>query len=151
VIGAIVIGILAGIACYAFALATLIIRFLVVAGGPAAGLKSPYDRSAITFVSNFQASSATAWLMVATFGMALILRPPVVLPLGVMAGSVTNAAIVAIPSLTRAATGLQSQVAISLSVPEGRLLQLPDTWVLFGCVIPLPSASSLAASNLSLS
>lgn len=137
VIGAIVIGILAGVACYAFSLATLTIRFLAVAGGPPLGMKSPYDHSAIMFISNFQTSSATAWLMVASFAMALTLRPPVVLPLGVMAVSVTNAAIVAIPSLTPVATDLQSQVAVSLSTLEGPLVQLPYTCVLFGCAIPL--------------
>ncbi len=137
VIGAIAIGVLAGIACYAFALATLVIRFLAVTGGPPLGLKSPYDQSAIIFISNFQASSATAWLMIASFAMALALRSPVVLPLGIMAVSVTNAAIVAIPSLTQVAAGMQSQVAVSLSTPEGRLLQLPDTWVFFGCAIPV--------------
>jgi len=136
VVNAMLVAGLAAVASYAFTLAVLTVRFLAVTGSSELGQQSPYNDSAIAFIGNFQASSTAAWLVVACFVLALLLRPPVVLPLGVVAVSLINAAIVAMPSLTRNVILLRSQLATSLSIPDTWLMGLPADLVLFGCLAP---------------
>ncbi len=127
---------LAAVASYAFTLAALTFRFPAMTGSSELGRQSSYDQSAIVFIGNFQTSSTAAWLIVACFVLALLVRPPVVLPLGVIAASLTNAAIVAMPPLTHNVIGLRSQLATSLSIPDTWLMRLPAALVLFGCLAP---------------
>lgn len=135
VVNAIIAGALAGVASYAFTAAVITFRLLATQNGPVLGSHSPYDQSAIAFISNFQASSTTAWFIVACFAIALILRPPVVLPLGIAAVSVANAVLIATPQLSPRAPTLATQLAYSLSTPDGWLLRLPAKSVLLGCVV----------------
>ena len=135
VINAFAAAALAGIACYAFSVAVITFRFLTVPGGPLLGGRSPYDQSAIAFISAFQASSTIAWFVVACFAIALILRPPVVLPLGVIAVSVANAIVLALPHLSRSDVPFRDQVASTLAAPDSWLLSLPSKSVLLGCAI----------------
>jgi hypothetical protein len=134
VVNAITVAVLAGIAGYVIALAVIIFRFLKVAGGPVLGAHSPYDQSAISLISSFQTSSTMAWFIVVCFAIALFLRPPVVLPLGVMAISVANSIVLAVPPLSPAAADPNSQLADSLSMPDAWLLDLPAKSVILGCV-----------------
>lgn len=136
VINAMAAAALAGIASYAFAAAIITFRFLTVDNGPVLGAYSSYDQSAVAFISSFQASAATAWFIVACFSMALILRPPVVLPLGIAAVSITNASLLTVPPLSPTASAFHNQLAFSLSVPDAWLFHLPAKLVLYGCLIP---------------
>ena len=136
IVNAMLVAGLAAVASYAFTLAALTFRFLAMTGGSELGQQSPYNQPAVAFICNFQASSTAAWLVVACFVLTLLLRPPVVLPLGVVAVSVTNAAIVALPPLTGDTIFPRSQLAISLSIPDTWLMRLPTELVLFGCLAP---------------
>jgi len=123
----------AGIAGYVLTLTVITLRFTAVQGGPKLGADSAYDQSAVAFISSYQSSSSMAWFIVACFAIALILRPPLVLPLGVGAVSVANAFVLALPPLSSTASQPQSQLVESLSTPDNWLLDLPVNSVLWGC------------------
>jgi hypothetical protein len=134
VVNSFVVAALAGIASYAFAAAVITLRLIAVQNGPELGKNSPYDQAAISFISSFQTSPTTAWFIVACFALALILRPPVVLPLGVVAVSLANTILLALPGLSPTAPALASQLSYSLSAPDGWLFDLPVRYLVLGCV-----------------
>jgi hypothetical protein len=134
VVNSLVVAAFAGIASYAFAAAVITLRVIAVHNGPELGKSSLYDQSAISFISSFQTSSTAAWFIVACFGLALLLRPPVVLPLGVAAISVANTILLPLPALSPAAPALDSQLSYSLSTPDTWLFALPVKFVVLGCL-----------------
>lgn len=138
VVRALVAAAFAGLAAYAFTLAVITFRFLAVHNGPALGKHSPFNLTVVTFVGNFQASAATAALIVGSFALAMLLRSEILLPCGVALVAVANAILLGIPQriLTAATSGFRSQIAYSLSTPDGWLFRLPVGDVLWGCAIP---------------
>jgi hypothetical protein len=122
----------AGVAIYALGLAVITFRFLTMYHGLRLGQNSPLDSTVVTFVSNFQASAATGALVGGAFLLALLLKSEVLLPCGVALVSIANALLAGLPRMTPAA-GFRSQVAYSLSAPDGWLFKLPEADVLWGC------------------
>jgi hypothetical protein len=128
----------AGAAAYAFTLAIITFRFLAVYNGRPLGKNAPLDRTVITFVSNFQASAATAALIIGSLILAILLRSEILLPCGIALVSIANAILIGLPDkmLTGASAGFHSQVAYSLSAPDGWLFRLPVTDTMWGCLAP---------------
>jgi hypothetical protein len=89
--------------------------------------------SSLTIVN--QMPSTAWWFALACFGLAVFLRPPVVLPLSVIGVSIANAANVAVPPLSAAIDpGLGSQFTQSLAAPDSWLFRLPVNMVAWGCL-----------------
>jgi hypothetical protein len=126
----------AGMAAYAFTLAVITFRFVAVYNGSPLGKYSPFNHAVITFVSNFQASAATAALVGVSFALAILLRSEVLLPCGVALVAIANAILIGLPQQTAASTAFRSQMAYSLSAPDGWLFRLPVVTVPWACAIP---------------
>jgi hypothetical protein len=134
------IGALAAVASWAFTLAVVTFRFCSAHGNSMLGKDSPFNRQVILFVSHFQASPTTIWLFGVCAGLALFIPwRLVVLPLGLALVDIANAALVGIPSLSRASGkgNWYSQVTYSLGALDGWLFRLPPVAVPFACVIPV--------------
>lgn len=138
VVSAVIAAGFAGVAAYAFTLAVITFRFLAVHDGPSLGKHSIFDQPVVTFVGNFQASGTTAALIVGSFILAMLLRSEILLPCGIALVSIVNAIAIGLPQqiLIAASAGFNSQIAHSLSLPDGWLFRLPVTDVLWGCAIP---------------
>ncbi len=132
---AINVAVFAGVIGYAVSLAVITIRLLAVPGGPVLGSHSVYDRSAILFIGSFQSSSSMVWLVIVSYAIALLFRPPLVLPLGVFVVSVVNASVVKIAPLSLTVVHPPSQLTASLAIPDSWLFRLPPAWVLSGCMV----------------
>jgi hypothetical protein len=127
----------AGLACGVLTLAVITWRFVVMHDGVRLGKGSPFDTSIVVFVSNFQTSGAIASLVIGTFILAVLLKSEFVLPVGVLVASVVNAWLVPISASGIIAGGYRSDLAHSLSVPNGLLFRLPDLSMPLGCLIAL--------------
>jgi hypothetical protein len=128
----------AAAASYTFTLAVITFRFLTVYNGLPLGNHSPFNQAVITFVSNFQASAATAALIIGSFVLGLLLRSEILLPCGIALVSIANAMLIGLPhrALTAIPAGFRSQIAYSLSIPDGWLFRLPVAGILWGCAVP---------------
>jgi hypothetical protein len=84
-------------------------------------------------IVGFQTSSTALWFVIATFFLALFLRPSALLPLGVIGVSITSAASVALSPLTRTADGPFSQLTQSLSGPDAWFLKVPADDLILAC------------------
>jgi hypothetical protein len=133
----------AGAAAYAFILAVITFRFVTVYNGFSLGKYSPFNQSVIFFVSNFQASAATAALIVGSFFLAMLLRSEILLPCGIGLVAMANAILIGLPRETTLSPGFRSQIAYSFSTPDGWLFRLPVAAVPWACAIPF--AAGIAA------
>lgn len=127
----------AGFACCVLTLAVITWRFVVMYGGVQVGKGSPLDTSIVVFVSNFQTSSAIATLIIGTFILTVVLKSEFVLPVGVLVVSVVNALQAPIFANGAGAPGYRSDLAQSLSVPNGLLFRMPQLSMPIGCLIAL--------------
>src|ERR1700739_2444954 len=100
-----VAAVLAGTCAYIFILVTFTVRYAAVDHGPRLGKGSPFNHSAMMHIVGFQTSSTALWFVVASFFLALFLRPPALLPLGVIGVSIAIAGGGALSPLTTAAGG----------------------------------------------
>jgi hypothetical protein len=125
----------AGLACCALTLAVITWRFDVMQGGVRLGKGSPIDRSIVVLVSNFQTSGTIAALVIGSFFLAVTLKSEFLLPAGVLVASVVNAWRVPIAMNSAAVHRYSSDLAYSLSVPNGLLFRLPELSVPVGCLI----------------
>lgn len=122
---------------YIFVLATFALRYTAVPGGPKLGEHSSYDRSAVTHIVEFQTSSTILWFVIACFFLALLLRPPALLPLGVMGVPLANAASAPLAPLTRNPDGPSSQLTQTLVQPDAWFFQVPPGDVFWACLAAL--------------
>jgi hypothetical protein len=138
VVRALVAAGLAGAAAYVFTLVVITFRLLTVHNGLPLGKGSSFNQIVITFVSNFQASAATAALIAGSFVLGMLLRSEILLPCGIALVSIANAVLIGLPGQALIATsaGFRSQLAYSLSAPDGWLFRLPVADILWGCAIP---------------
>ena len=127
----------AAVGAYIFILATFTLRYTAVSNGPKLGKLSPYDHSAVTRIVGFQTSSVVLWFIVACFFLALLLRPPALLPLGVMGVSLANAANAPLAPLTRSIDGPSSQLAQTLSQPDAWFLKALPADLFWACLAAL--------------
>ena len=127
----------AGLACCVLTLAVITWRFVVMDDGVQLGKGSPFDNPIVVFVSNFQTSGAIASLVVGTFILAVVLKSEFVLPVGVLVASVVTAWQVPISANGINARGYRSDLAHSLSVPNGLLFRMPTLSMPIGCLIAL--------------
>lgn len=126
----------AGIAAFAFILAVITFRFVAVYNGLPIGEHSPFNQAVITFVSNFQASSATAVLIGGSFALGMLLQSEILLPFGIGLVSIANAILIGLPQHDAISTAFRSQIAYSLSFPDELLFRLPVATVPVACAIP---------------
>jgi hypothetical protein len=132
---AVLAALFAGFACCVLSLAVIVCRFLIMHGGARLGKGSPFDVPIVTFVSNFQTSGAIAALIIGTFVLAVMLKSEFVLPVGIFVASVVNAWQVPIFGRGAPVDGYHSDLAQSLSVPNGLLFQMPSLSVPVGCLV----------------
>ena len=137
IIKAALAAVFAGLAGCVIALTVITWRFVVMDHGVQLGKNSPYDTPIVVLVSNFQTSSAIASLIIGTFILALVLKSEFVLPVGVLVASVVDAWQVPISANDIDAGGYRSDLAHSLSVPNGLLFRLPELSMPLGCLIAL--------------
>jgi hypothetical protein len=128
-----VAAVLAGICAYIFILVTFTVRYAAVDHGPKLGKSSPFNHSALMHIVGYQTSSTALWFVVASFFLALFLRPPALLPLGVIGVSIASAASVALSPLTRSAGGPFSQLTQSLSAPDAWFFSVPAGDLIWAC------------------
>jgi hypothetical protein len=133
VIVAIIVGVLAWAAAYLVILGIVTIRYTARMDGLGLGKYSHYDQSAVKFISDFQASTAMFWFAVACAFLAMLTRPPSLVPLTVLAVSLANAVTVRLRPLTRGPVGPRTQLMQFLSEPDARFFRIPDTVLLWGC------------------
>jgi hypothetical protein len=136
----------AGFACCVLTLAVITWRLVVMHGNVRLGRGSPLDTSIVEFVSNFQTSGAIAALVVGAFILAMVMKSEFVLPVGVLVASVVNAWQVPILANGIEVKGYRSDLAYSLSVPNGLLFRLPELSMPVGCLIAL--GTGLAACGI---
>jgi hypothetical protein len=110
-------------------------RFVVMNHGVQLGKSSPFDAPIVMLVSNFQTSGAIASLIIGTFILTVVLKSEFVLPVGVLVASVVDAWQVPISANGIHAGGYRSDLAHSLSVPNGLLFRLPALSMPLGCLI----------------
>ncbi len=137
IIKAAVAAVFAGIAGCIIALTVITWRFVDMDHGVQLGKNSPFDTPIVVLVSNFQTSSAIGSLIVGTFILAVILKSEFVLPVGVLVASVVDAWQVPVSARRVGAGGYRSDLAHSLSVPNGLLFRLPSLSMPLGCLIAL--------------
>lgn len=146
IVKAVCAALFAALACGALTLAVITWRFEIMHGGVHLGKGSAQDNSIVVFVSNFQTSDAIATLVIGTFVLAVLLKLEFVLPVGVLAVSVVNAWQVPITENGTGVSTYRSDLAHSLSVPNGLLFRLPELSMPVGCLIAL--AIGLAACGV---
>jgi hypothetical protein len=137
IFAAMVAGVLAWIGAYVFTLATITIRFTDVHHGPKLGKLSPFDHDATAVIVSFQTSSAAWWFAIACFLLALVLRVPALLTLGVVGVPIANAASAALKPLTRGAvdpSGQFTQFTQSFSAPDAWFFRLPTSDIILACI-----------------
>lgn len=137
IVKAVLAALFAGLACCVLTLAVITWRFVVMDDGVQLGKGSPFDNPIVVFVSNFQTSGAIASLVVGTFILAVVLKSEFVLPVGVLVASVVTAWQVPISANGINARGYRSDLAHSLSVPNGLLFRMPTLSMPIGCLIAL--------------
>lgn len=130
-------------------MAVITIRFAAAYNGIRLGKDSPFNQTVVVFVSNFQASAAIATLTAGAFALGVLLRSEILLPFGVGLVSIANALLVGLPQHTTAPAGFRSQIAYSLSRPDGLLFRLPAASLPPACLIPF-AAGVLACGAVSL-
>jgi hypothetical protein len=131
------IGVLAAMVSCAFTLAVVTFRFCAAHGNSLLGADSPFNRQVIVFVSHFQASPTILWLFGSCAALAMFIPwRLVILPTGVAAIAIANAAFAGIPPLSRTSGTWYSQVTYSLGALDGWLFRLPPVVMPFACVIP---------------
>jgi len=136
IINALLAAAFAGMAVYAFTLAVITFRFVTIYHGTSLGAHSPYNHAVVTFVSNFQVSASTAALIVGSFVLAILLRSEILLPCGIVLVAIANAILIGLPRHSTTAAGFHSQIAYSLSAPDGWLFRLPVVAVPWACLAP---------------
>lgn len=137
IVKAVLAAVFAGLACCVIVLAVITWRFVAMDHGMRLGKGSPFDSSIVVFVSNFQTSGAIASLVIGTFVLAVVLKSEFVLPVGVLVASVVVAWQVPISADGIDAGGYRSDLAHSLSVPNGLLFRLPELSMPLGCLVAL--------------
>lgn len=137
IIKAAVAAIFAGIAGCIIALTVITWRFVDMDHGVQLGKNSPFDAPIVVLVSNFQTSSAIGSLIIGTFILAVVLKSEFVLPVGVLVASVVDAWQIPVSARRVGAGGYRSDLAHSLSVPNGLLFRLPSLSMPLGCLIAL--------------
>lgn len=137
VVNALLAAAFAALAVYAFTLAVITLRFVTVYHGSRLGAHSPFNHAVVTFVSNFQVSASTAALIVGSFVLAILLRSEILLPFGIGLVAIANALLMGLPGHNATASGFHSQIAYSVSAPDGWLFRLPVTAVPPACLIPI--------------
>ncbi len=136
VVNALVVAGFAACAVYAFTLAVITFRFVAVYNGAELGAHSPFDHTVVTFVSNFQVSESTAALIIGSFVLAILLRSEILLPCGIGLVTIANAILIGLPDHSITSVSFHSQIAYSLSAPDGWLFRLPVLAVPWACLIP---------------
>jgi hypothetical protein len=128
------VGALAGAAGYTITLSVVSVRYVAWHQSSQywLGLDSPYNRPMTVFVANFQSSGTMFTFMLASFAIALLLRPALALPLGVIGVSVVNSLVLPLPSLSALGTQFTSQLANSFSIADSYMFRLPEQAVPLG-------------------
>lgn len=137
IIKAALAAVFAGLAGCVITLGVITWRFVVMDHGVQLGKNSPADAPIVVLVSNFQTSSAIASLIVGTFILAVVLKSEFVLPAGVLVASVVDAWQVSVSANGIDVGGYRSDLAHSLSIPNGLLFRLPALSMPLGCLIAL--------------
>ena len=128
------VGALVGAAGYAITLGVVSVRYVDWHQSSQywLGLGSPYDRPMTVFVANFQSSSTMFTFMLASFAIALLLRPALALPLVIIAVFRGQRLIFPLPSLSAVGTQFTSELASSFSALDGYVFRLPEQAVPLG-------------------
>jgi hypothetical protein len=134
-----------GIACWAalILLTAAALEFFkdLARGRNSTGSSYPGRPTVVDFirpVSRYQWSTVVRALWAAGFAGAASHTSEILLPCGIALVSIANAMLIGLPQRTLAAipAGFRSQIAYSLSIPDGWLFRLPVAGILWGCAIP---------------
>ena len=98
------------------------------------GAGSPFDQFVVAQSIKYQLSHVAMEFAGAVFLIGLLLRPPLVLPAGVMAVCGVNAASISLPPLSTVRQGPPTQLVAPLSRADGYLLRLHGDMVVLGCL-----------------
>ena len=98
------------------------------------GRGSPFDNFVVTEALKNQLSHTALNFAIAVFLIALLLRPPFVLPAGIIGVSVINAFSLSLPPLSAAAQDPPTQLIAPVSWLDSRLLQLNQNLVVPVCI-----------------
>ena len=136
IVNAALISLLATAAYWILMLAFIVLRYAAQVKTSISwlGEGSPFDQFVVAEAVKYQLSSTAMAFTGAVFLIGLLLRPPLVLPAGIMAVCAVNAASISLPSLSTAAQGPPSQLVASLSRLDGYLLRLHGDLVVPGCL-----------------
>lgn len=143
IVNAAVISLLATCTYAMLMLAFVVMRYAAQVKSPHnwLGPGSPFDQFVVAEAVKYQLSHTALEFTGAVFLIGLILRPPFVLPAGIMAVGVVNAASISLPPLRRAAQGPPTQLVAPVSRLDGYLLRLHGDFVVVGCLALLAASA----------
>ena len=135
IVNATYISLLAIVAYWTLVFAFIVLRYTAQAKTSVSwlGEGSPFDQFVVAQAVKYQLSHTAIEFAGAVFLIGLLLRPPLVLPAGIMVVCAVNAASLYLPALSMAAQGPPTQLVASLSRVDGYLLRLHGDLVVPGC------------------
>jgi hypothetical protein len=136
IVNATLISLLATITYCVLMLAFIVLRYAAQVKAPTSwlGEGSPFDQFVAAQAVKYQLSRTAMEFAGAVFLIGLLLRPPLVLPAGIMAVCAFNALSVSLPALSTVGQGPPTQLVAPLVKMDGYLLRLPGDLVVLGCL-----------------